>query len=200
LKAANKAASLPSLLVSLKYPFVIFLIAVFFMAIILLVRKGLKSPLWSLCAFGGFVITFAISLMIFNSVNTGNAYYSVAAYGNNDTLLLNDSGTNVYGFFFRDEISYEGKVLIKKVVSNYLSDKVTEYFEELNQKGRVPEDSWLDSGYNKNSLQRVPSHTVHRLKYALKQSGGLTPSAVRDAIAKTLTETPRLREERRSQA
>ena len=139
---------------------------------------------------GHFVTFNETAVAQFGSDSSQYKYVPSPGDTKKEYVILNDSGTNVYGFFFRDEISYEGKVLIKKVVSNYLSDKVTEYFEELNQKGRVPEDSWLDSGYNKNSLQRVPSHTVHRLKYALKQSGGLTPSAVRDAIAKTLTETP----------
>lgn len=126
----------------------------------------------------------------FGSETSRYNYVPYSADTTKEYVMLDDSGTKVYGFFFRDAISYEGKVLIKKVVNSYLSGKVTEYFEELNQKGKVPEDSWLDNGYNKNSLQRLPSHTVHHLKYALKQSGGLTPTEVRDAIAKTITETP----------
>lgn len=122
----------------------------------------------------------------------GSSKYSYKKYapnGKKDYLLMDDAKTKVYGFFFRNEIPFEGKILLQKAVSQYLGDKVTAYFEESNFKRKVPENSWLDNDYDKQ-LQRVPDHTVQRVKYALKLNGKVTPSEVRDAIAKAVTETP----------
>lgn len=122
----------------------------------------------------------------------GSSKYSYKKYapnGKKDYIILDDAKTKVYGFFFRNEIPFEGKILLQKAVTQYLGDKVTAYFEESNFKRRVPENSWLDNDYDKQ-LQRVPDHTVQRVKYALTLNGKVTPSEVRDAIAKAVTETP----------
>lgn len=125
----------------------------------------------------------------FNNASSVYKYKANPSNSAKEYVILDDADTQVYGFFFRDTISYEGKILIKKTLS-FLGDKVTEAPEEMNKQIRIPEDSWLDAEYDKTNLQRVPNHTVKQFKYALTLNGDVTPSEVRDAIAKAVTETP----------
>ena len=116
-------------------------------------------------------------------------YDAQGASDDTSVILMDDSKSNVHGFFYRDNIGVTGKLIVQHGIEKYLSGMIDSvFYEESNFESDIPLASWAEGKYEA-ALQGVPNHKVQRLQYALSVVDGqsVTPTQVRDALARYLS-------------
>jgi len=136
-----------------------------------------------------------------NKITVAQFYEDSAKYSTAGTkgdqsdyvVLMDDSNSNVHGFFFRDSVGVPGKLIVQRGVEK-LGDKVKTFFEESNFTSKVPLAAWSEGKYEVK-LQGVPDHEIQTLQYTLYLDDGvsLSPADVRDALAQYLSNNSSLK-------